>query len=107
MSKYMRFNKQYFLELFEMTKKNYSMTHRREHGILIEGEVYRNFKILFLKLLDSVSMEMKVRFQDCDNLQFLALANITNLISMLNIFLLQHLKIYNIAIQKYITKVII
>lgn len=48
---------------------------RREYSTLTEDEIFRNFRILFFEILDSISMEMKVRFQDCDNLQFLGLVD--------------------------------
>lgn len=68
-------NDQYFSELFEKVKGMTSLTRRREYSTMTEDEIFRNFRILFFEILDTISMEMKVRFQDCDNLQFLGLVD--------------------------------
>ncbi|KAJ4451772.1 hypothetical protein ANN_03244 [Periplaneta americana] len=40
-----------------------------------EGDIFRNCRILYFEILDNSLMQISVRFQDCDKLQFLCLVD--------------------------------
>ena len=71
-------NTEFFTTMFnrakELTKIN---TDKRHYAGHTEEEICCNYRLLFYEILDHILMEMEVRFQDCERLQFLCLADIT------------------------------
>ncbi|KAJ8967892.1 hypothetical protein NQ314_002589 [Rhamnusium bicolor] len=70
-------NEDDFMQIFEKTNKMTPTTRKRTERTLTDDEIYQNYRVLFYEILDNISMEMDVRFKDCEKLQFLSLVDTT------------------------------
>lgn len=71
-------NEAFFLEIFEKTTKLTKIdTDKRQFAGLTQESITTKYRVLFYEILDNITMEMTQRFQDCESLQFLCLADST------------------------------
>lgn len=69
-------NEQHFSALFEKIKSLTDINLRRG-CIATEEELFCSYLIIYHEILDTILMEMRLRFQDCNRLRFLSLADAT------------------------------
>lgn len=69
-------NEQHFSALFEKSKSLTDINLRRG-CTATEEELFRSYLIIYYEILDTILMEMRLRFQDCNRLRFLSLADAT------------------------------
>lgn len=70
-------NEKCFQEIFEKANKlnPVSQNRKRYENHCTDEEISQNYRTLFYEILDTVLMQMKIRFQDCEKLHFLKLVD--------------------------------
>lgn len=84
-------NEQYFATLFE---KSIALTGVETYTASSEDECFKKYRILYDEIVDNVLMEMQLRFQDYDKLQFITITDVKKFETYTKVFPLigfQHL----------------
>lgn len=63
--------------MFEKANEMTEIKNSRKYAALTKDAISLKYKVLFYEILDHILMEMDIRFQDCDKLQFLSLGDPT------------------------------